>query len=87
MILWTLGRKGDTVKVVKFPIQLGDIWMKLKDRKKLLTIMEIQEVSRRELAMVAGWKSHRLFYVCQAAIVTSSATAETWKILKTRRAR
>ena len=32
--------------------------MKLKDRKKLLTIMEIQEVSRRDLARVAGWKSH-----------------------------
>ncbi|WP_210416672.1 helix-turn-helix transcriptional regulator [Glutamicibacter sp. ZJUTW] len=32
--------------------------MKLKDRKKLLTIMEIQEVSRRELARVAGWHSH-----------------------------
>ncbi|MGO3763512.1 helix-turn-helix domain-containing protein [Glutamicibacter arilaitensis] len=46
------------MKVVKFPIQLGDIWMKLKDRKKLLTIMEIQEVSRRELASIAGWKSH-----------------------------
>lgn len=32
--------------------------MKLKDRKKLLTIMEIQEVSRRDLARVAGWRSH-----------------------------
>lgn len=32
--------------------------MKLKDRKKLLTIMEIQEKSRRDVAQAAGWKSH-----------------------------
>lgn len=32
--------------------------MKLKDRKKLLTIMEIQEKSRRDVAMAAGWRSH-----------------------------
>lgn len=32
--------------------------MKLKDRKKLLTIMEIQEVSRRDVAKAAGWSSH-----------------------------
>ncbi|PRB69590.1 helix-turn-helix transcriptional regulator [Arthrobacter sp. MYb213] len=32
--------------------------MKLKDRKKLLTIMEIQEKSRRDVAHAAGWRSH-----------------------------
>lgn len=32
--------------------------MKLKDRKKLLTIMEIQDKSRRDVAKAAGWGSH-----------------------------
>lgn len=32
--------------------------MILRDRKKLARLMVIQEVSQRELARAAGWKSH-----------------------------
>lgn len=32
--------------------------MVLTDRKKLAKLMVIQEVSQRELATAAGWKSH-----------------------------
>lgn len=32
--------------------------MQLKDRKKLAKLMVIQEVSQRELALAAGWRSH-----------------------------
>jgi transcriptional regulator with XRE-family HTH domain len=37
---------------------LGDIWMKLTDRKRLAKLMAIQGVSARGLARAAGWKSH-----------------------------
>lgn len=32
--------------------------MVLRDRKRLARLMVIQEVSQRELAAAAGWKSH-----------------------------
>lgn len=32
--------------------------MQLLDRKKLAKLMAIQEVSQREVATAAGWKSH-----------------------------
>lgn len=32
--------------------------MQLKDRRTLAKIMAIQEVSQRELATAAGWRSH-----------------------------
>lgn len=32
--------------------------MLVKDRKRLARLIEIQEVSRREVARAAGWKSH-----------------------------
>jgi transcriptional regulator with XRE-family HTH domain len=32
--------------------------MELQDRKKLAKLMVIQDVSQRELARVAGWKTH-----------------------------
>lgn len=32
--------------------------MKLIDRKRLKTLMVVQEVSQRELAKAAGWKAH-----------------------------
>ncbi|NOV98170.1 helix-turn-helix domain-containing protein [Isoptericola halotolerans] len=37
---------------------MGAIWMVLTDRKKLAKLMVIQDVSQRELAKAAGWKSH-----------------------------
>lgn len=35
-----------------------ELWMILKDRQKLAKIMVIQGVSARELAKIAGWRSH-----------------------------
>jgi transcriptional regulator with XRE-family HTH domain len=32
--------------------------MQLKDRKRLARLIEIQEVSAREVARAAGWRSH-----------------------------
>ena len=37
---------------------LPGIWMKLTDRKRLAKLMAIQDVSARQLAKAAGWKSH-----------------------------
>lgn len=37
---------------------LGELYMILKDRKQLASVMIVQEVSQRELAKAAGWKSH-----------------------------
>lgn len=39
-------------------LDLGELYMILRDRKKLLSVMIVQEVSQRELAKAAGWKSH-----------------------------
>jgi transcriptional regulator with XRE-family HTH domain len=35
-----------------------ELYMILKDRKQLAKLMVIQGVSARQLALVAGWKSH-----------------------------
>lgn len=35
-----------------------EVWMELLDRKKLAKLMLIQEVSQRQVAEAAGWKSH-----------------------------
>ncbi len=35
-----------------------EVYMLVKDRKKLARLIEIQEVSKREVARDAGWKSH-----------------------------
>lgn len=37
---------------------LGEVWMYLRDPKKLARLMVIQDVSQRELARAAGWKAH-----------------------------
>jgi hypothetical protein len=37
---------------------LGELFMILKDRKQLASVMIVQGVSQRELAKAAGWKSH-----------------------------
>lgn len=36
----------------------GELWMYLRDRKKLASILVIQEVTHRDLARAAGYKSH-----------------------------
>lgn len=38
--------------------RLPGIWMKLHNRKGLLKLMAIQNVSARQLAKAAGWRSH-----------------------------
>lgn len=37
---------------------LGEVYMILRDRKKLARLMIVQDVSHRALAEAAGWKSH-----------------------------
>lgn len=37
---------------------MGGIWMVLRNRKALAKLMAIQEVSQRDLAAAAGWRSH-----------------------------
>lgn len=36
----------------------GDVWMLIRDHKKLARLLVIQEISHRQLADVLGWKSH-----------------------------
>lgn len=36
----------------------GEIWMILRDRKKLLTLIVVQELTHRQLARGAGLRSH-----------------------------
>lgn len=36
----------------------GDFWMELRDRKKLASILVIQDITHRDLARAAGYKSH-----------------------------
>jgi transcriptional regulator with XRE-family HTH domain len=38
--------------------ELGELYMILKDRKQLASVMIVQGVSQRELAKAIGWKSH-----------------------------
>lgn len=39
-------------------LPIGELWMLLRDHKKLAKLMVIQEVSQRQLAAAAGYKSH-----------------------------
>lgn len=36
----------------------GELYMILKDRKQLASVMIVQGISQRDLAKAAGWKSH-----------------------------
>lgn len=45
-----------SAQVIALPI--GDVWMELIDRKRLVRLMRIRKVSQRQLATAAGWKSH-----------------------------
>lgn len=38
----------------------GEVWMQVRDRKKLARLMVIQEVTWKALASAAGWKSHSI---------------------------
>ena len=39
-------------------LPLGELYMELHNREKLKTLMVIRDISARELAKEAGWKSH-----------------------------
>lgn len=36
----------------------GDLWMLVRDHKKLARLLVIQEISHRQLASALGWRSH-----------------------------
>lgn len=36
----------------------GDLWMLVRDHKKLARLLLIQDISHRSLAKALGWKSH-----------------------------
>ena len=38
--------------------RIGDLYMEIKDRDLLVELMEERGVSQRQLAKIAGWKSH-----------------------------
>ncbi|MDM2048408.1 helix-turn-helix domain-containing protein [Mycobacteroides abscessus] len=38
--------------------QLGEVYMYVRDPKKIVRLMICQEVSQREVSTAAGWKSH-----------------------------
>lgn len=40
------------------PATIGEIWMELKDRTLLATLMKARGLSARQLARKAGWRSH-----------------------------
>lgn len=46
------------MKLIKSPNPIGEIWMEVRDVKKLQRLMIVQEVSQRQLALVAGYKTH-----------------------------
>lgn len=45
-------------RVARPPAATFEVYMLLKDRKRLARLIEIQEVSKRQVALAAGWKSH-----------------------------
>lgn len=48
-----------------------EVYMKVKDRKRLARLIEIQEVSIRSVARAAGWKSHTYLLRMLSGEVTS----------------
>ncbi|WP_457149739.1 helix-turn-helix domain-containing protein [Mycobacteroides abscessus] len=38
--------------------RLGEVYMYVRDHKKIVRLMICQEVSQREVSAAAGWKSH-----------------------------
>lgn len=46
------------MSITPLQIKPPEVYMILRDRKKLARLMVVQEVSQRELAEAAGWRSH-----------------------------
>lgn len=38
--------------------ELGEVWMQVRDHRKLARLMVIQDVSQRDMARAIGWQSH-----------------------------
>lgn len=57
-----------------------EIYMVLKDRKQLAKLMVIQGVSARQMARVAGWKSHSYMNRLLAGSVRTLATEPALRI-------
>jgi hypothetical protein len=55
---WSLPPEGCTVASTTEEPPLGEVWMLVRDRKMLATLMAIHRISQRKLSRVAGWKSH-----------------------------
>ncbi|QZT61295.1 helix-turn-helix domain-containing protein [Mycolicibacterium austroafricanum] len=39
-------------------LNLGEVYMEIRDRKKLARLMIVQEETQRSLSAAAGWRSH-----------------------------
>lgn len=42
------------------PLVMGELWMQVRDHKKLARLMVVQEVSHRDLQKAVGWGSHSI---------------------------
>lgn len=57
-----------------------EVYMKLVDRKRLARMIAIQEVSKREVARAAGWKSHTYLLRLLSGAVTTCEPEHAVKI-------
>lgn len=39
---------------------IGELWMKIRSHKRLARLMVVQEVTHRQVAAAAGWRSHSI---------------------------
>lgn len=68
------------MKLVSDNYGIGAIWMELRDPKKLKRLMIVQDVSQRELAKIAGWKSHSYLGRLMAGKVKTLSTDPALRI-------
>lgn len=62
------------------PLTIGGIWMELRSPTRLADRMAEYKVSQRELAKVAGWKSHSYLSRLLAGTETTLSTEPALKI-------
>lgn len=68
------------MKLVSDNYGIGAIWMQLRDPKKLKRLMIVQDISQRELARAAGWKSHSYLGRLMSGKVTTLSTDPALRI-------
>lgn len=71
------------MKLVSDNYGIGAIWMQLRDPKKLKRLMIVQDISQRELARAAGWKSHSYLGRLMSGKVTTLSTDPALRIAHT----